>query len=125
MTKTTRFVVTALVALAAGCDFGVPVTSAPPGTIAGRLTYAGAAAAGATLVIEAFGTMPPVGEPLARATIDGAQFPQDYLLEGVRAGTVYLVARLVDASGATPALGTYPSVLAVSPIVLEADAGRT
>ena len=108
----------AAAALWAGCDFGAPVPAPPPaGTIAGEVSYSGSGSG--ALVVEAFDAMPPVGPPLAAATVASGAFPRAYVLEGLAAGEYFLTARLAGGG----ALGTFPTVLAVSPVVVEADRG--
>ncbi|HEV8323392.1 MAG TPA: hypothetical protein VG389_17380 [Myxococcota bacterium] len=99
---------------AAGCDIGTPVDAPPRGVVEGAISYAGAETG--ALVVEAYDAMPPVGPPLARVEVAAPHFPQPYRLEGLE-GEAFLTARV----GA--ALGTYPTVLAVSPVVVDGAAG--
>ena len=106
---------------AIGCDFGAPVEHAAAGTISGRISYEGDAAG--TLVVQAWETLPPSGEPLASESLARAAFPQPYRLQGLEAGEIFLTARLLSEAGGPAALGAFPTVLELSPVVLEEGEG--
>lgn len=116
-----RVAAVTIAAATSGCDLGRPVELPPPGTISGAVTYVGASPG--TLIVEAHVAMPADGPPLAAVTIDAPAFPQAYTLAGLAPGEIFLVGRLTGVDGAPGPLGSFPSILQVSPVVLEVNAG--
>lgn len=108
-----------LILVSLGCG-----TAPPAARIAGQVSYTGTLRG--TLVLSAYASFPPRGDPVATVAIAEPRFPQPYELD-VPSGSVFLVAMLdtfpddgfryhsrVDAGGAWPTL-LGPASIRVTP----------